>query len=44
MRITLSAAVTSDGYLDDNTPRRLMISTPEDWAAVLALRITAPTR
>ena len=38
MRITLSAAVTSDGYLDDNTPRRLMISTPEDWAAVLALR------
>lgn len=38
MRITLSAAITSDGYLDDNTPRRLMISTPEDWAAVLALR------
>ena len=37
MRITLSAAITSDGYLDDNTPRRLMISTPEDWAAVLAL-------
>ena len=38
MRITLSAAVTADGYLDDNTPRRLMISTPGDWAAVLALR------
>lgn len=38
MRITLSAAVTADGYLDDTTPRRLMISTPEDWAAVQELR------
>lgn len=38
MRITLSAAVTANGYLDDTTPRRLMISTPEDWAAVHALR------
>lgn len=38
MRITLSAAVTADGYLDDTTPSRLMISTPEDWAAVLSLR------
>lgn len=38
MRITLSAAVTADGYLDDNSPRRLMISTPEDWQAVLRLR------
>lgn len=38
MRITLSAAVTADGYLDDNTPRRLLISTPGDWEAVYALR------
>ncbi|HIY69327.1 MAG TPA: dihydrofolate reductase family protein [Candidatus Alistipes intestinigallinarum] len=38
MRITLSFATTADGYLDDNTDRRLMISTPEDWEAVLRLR------
>lgn len=38
MRITLSAAVTADGYLDDNTSRRLLISTPEDWAEVQRLR------
>ena len=30
MRVTLSAAVTADGFLDDNSPRRLIISTPED--------------
>lgn len=38
MRVTLSAAVTSDGYLDDNTPNRLMISTSGDWDAVYRLR------
>lgn len=38
MRVTLSAAVTADGFLDDNGPERLIISTPEDWAEVLALR------
>ena len=38
MRITLSAAVTADGFLDDNSPRRLIISTPEDWAEVYRLR------
>ena len=38
MQITLSFATTADGYLDDNSPRRLMISTPEDWEAVLRLR------
>lgn len=38
MRITLSAATTADGYLDDNTPKRLMISTPEDWESVCHLR------
>ncbi len=38
MRITLSFATTADGCLDDCSERRLMISTPEDWAAVLRLR------
>ena len=38
MRITLSAALTADGFLDDRSPRRLMISTPEDWADVCRLR------
>ena len=38
MRIILSAAVTADGYLDDNTPQRLMISTAADWEAVQQLR------
>lgn len=38
MRVTLSAAVTADGYLDDNAPERLIISTPEDWDAVYRMR------
>lgn len=38
MLVTLSAAVTADGYMDDNTPERLMISTPEDMAEVYRLR------
>ena len=38
MRVTLSYAVSSDGYLDDCTPQRLMLSTPEDWQAVYRLR------
>lgn len=38
MRVTLSAAVTADGFLDDDSGRRLMISTPGDWDAVLRLR------
>ncbi|OUN59391.1 dihydrofolate reductase family protein [Alistipes sp. An66] len=38
MRITLSFAATADGFLDDRSDRRLMISTPEDWEAVLRLR------
>lgn len=38
MRITASVAVTADGCLDDRTPQRLMISSPEDWAEVLRLR------
>lgn len=38
MRVTLSAAVTADGFLDDDSPRRLIVSTPEDWAEVYRLR------
>ena len=38
MRVTLSAAVTADGYLDDNTAERLIISTPGDWQEVYRLR------
>lgn len=38
MIITLSAAVTADGCLDDTTPERLVISGPEDWAEVYRLR------
>lgn len=38
MRVTLSFATTADGYLDDNTPERLILSTPGDWKAVLQLR------
>ena len=38
MRVTLSYAVTSDGYLDDSSSNRLILSTPEDWAAVYRLR------
>lgn len=38
MRVILSFATTADGFLDDTTPQRLVISTPEDWAAVHRLR------
>lgn len=38
MRVTLSAAVTADGYMDDNSPCRLIISTPGDWDEVYRLR------
>lgn len=38
MLVTLSAAVTADGFMDDAAPRRLMISTPEDMAEVYRLR------
>jgi 5-amino-6-(5-phosphoribosylamino)uracil reductase len=38
MRVILSAAVSADGYLDDTSLRRLVLSSPEDWAAVYALR------
>lgn len=38
MRITLSFATTADHYLDDRHTERLVISTPNDWEAVRALR------
>lgn len=38
MQITLSYATTSDHYLDDRSPERLVLSTPEDWAEVYRLR------
>ncbi len=38
MRIILSAAVSADGYLDDLAPERLILSSPEDWRAIYALR------
>lgn len=38
MRVTLSFATTADHYLDDASSRRLIISTPEDWDAVMRLR------
>lgn len=37
-RLTLSCAVSSDGYLDDLTPERAILSSAEDLEAVLALR------
>lgn len=38
MFVTLSVAVTADGYMDDTSPDRLIVSTPEDMAEVFRLR------
>jgi 5-amino-6-(5-phosphoribosylamino)uracil reductase len=38
MRIILSAAVSADGYLDNSGGERLILSSPEDWRAIHALR------
>lgn len=38
MRVILSAAISSDGYLDDASPERLVLSSAEDWTAVHRLR------
>jgi 5-amino-6-(5-phosphoribosylamino)uracil reductase len=38
MIIIASAAVTRDGYMDDRSPVRLVISDEEDWREVHALR------
>ncbi len=41
MSILLSVATSSDGYIDDNNPERLILSSPEDWAEVYSLRAAA---
>lgn len=38
MRVTASAAISADGFLDDSSPGRLILSSAEDWSEVLALR------
>ena len=38
MKIFVSTAVSADGYLDDRSSERLILSTPEDWAEVHRLR------
>lgn len=40
MQVIASVATSADGYLDDCSPQRLVLSTPEDWAGVHALRAT----
>ncbi len=41
MGVTLSVATSADGYIDDNSVQRLILSTPEDWAEVYQLRAAA---
>lgn len=38
MSVNLSVAISADGYIDDNTPQRLVLSSAEDWAEVYSLR------
>lgn len=38
MRIILSAAISADGYLDNRENDRLILSSPDDWRAIHALR------
>ncbi len=38
MKVFASAAVSADGFLDDCSPERLVLSTPGDWAEVYRLR------
>lgn len=38
MKVTVSTATSADGYLDDCSPDRLILSSPEDWAEVHRLR------
>ncbi len=38
MSVILSVATSADGYIDDTSSERLVLSTPEDWGAVYALR------
>ncbi len=41
MGVMLSVATSADGYIDDCTAQRLILSPPEDWAEVYALRAAA---
>ncbi len=41
MSVTLSVATSADGYIDDTSSERLVLSTPDDWSAVYALRAEA---
>lgn len=38
MAVILSVARSADGYIDDSSEARLVLSTPEDWAEVYSLR------
>ena len=38
MKVFVSTAVSADGCLDDRSEKRLILSTPEDWAEVHRLR------
>ena len=38
MKVIVSAAVSIDGYLDDTSPERLVLSGAEDWAEIHRLR------
>ncbi len=38
MKVIASAAISLDGCLDDRSRERLVLSSPEDWEAVYALR------
>ncbi len=41
MKIYASVALSGDGYMDDRSPRRLILSTPADWREVMRLRAWA---
>ncbi len=41
MSVTLSVATSADGYIDDCSAERLVISSPQDWAEVYSLRAYA---
>ncbi len=41
MSVILSVATSRDGYIDDMTPQRLVLSTLQDWEAVYELRAQA---
>ena len=41
MNVYASVALSGDGYMDDRSPRRLILSTPADWREVMRLRAWA---